>query len=144
MIHEVRAIPLDRRPHVNPKIRLWTGDSRGRWEGATLVVDTTNFHDRGWIATHAGSGRLRGVPVSQGLHLVERFTRTGPNTIIYEMTIDDAEVYERPWKVSVPLMRNNDYRLFEYACHEGNRAMELILGGARAQEDQAAEAAERK
>jgi hypothetical protein len=137
MIHEVRIIPLDGRPHAHPGIGLWTGDSRGHWQGATLVVDTTNFHDRGWITTHAGSGRLRGVPASQALHLVERFTRTDANTIIYEMTIDDAEAYERPWKVSVPLQRNDGYHLFEYACHEGNQATTLILGGARAQEQQA-------
>ena len=141
MIHEVRVIPLDGRPHVSPDIRLWTGDSRGHWEGATLVVDTTNFHDRGWITTHAGSGRLRGVPASKALHLVERFTRTAADTIIYEMTIDDPDVYERAWTVSVPLMRNDSYQLYEYACHEGNQAMELMLGGARAQERQAADAA---
>lgn len=141
MIHEVRIIPLDARPHVSPDVRLWTGDSRGRWEGATLVVDTTNFHDRGWIATHAGSGRLRGVPVSKALHLVERFTRTTADTIIYEMTIDDPDVYERAWTGSVPLMRNDSYQLYEYACHEGNQAMELMLGGARAMERQAAETA---
>jgi hypothetical protein len=141
MIHEVRVIPLDGRPHLNANIRLWSGDSRGHWEGTTLVVDTTNFNDRGWIATHAGSGRLRGVPVSVGLHLVERFTPTAADTIIYEMTIDDPDVYERSWRVSVPLLRNDRYQLFEYACHEGNQAMQLMLGGARTQEHETEAAA---
>jgi hypothetical protein len=144
MIHEVRVIPLDGRPHASADLRQWTGDSRGHFEGATLVVDTTNFHDRGWITTHAGSGRLRGIPASAALHLVERFTRTDAETIIYEMIVDDPGVYERSWRVSVPLMRNDSYQLYEYACHEGNQAMELMLGGARAQEQQAAEAARGK
>ena len=87
---------------------------------------------------------MRGVPASQGLHLVERFTRTAADTIIYEMTVDDPDIYESSWKVSVPWMRNDGYQLFEYACHEGNQAMELMLGGARAQEQQAAEAAPSK
>ena len=131
MIHEARIIPLDGRPHVGSSIRQWTGDSRGRWEDRTLVVETTNFHDRGWITTHAGSGRLRGVPHSQGLRLVERFTRVDADTIDYTMTIDDSAVYAKPWTVSVPLVRNDTYQIFEYACHEGNQATGLILRGAR-------------
>ena len=131
MIHEARIIPLDGRAHVGSSIRQWTGDSRGRWEDRTLVVETTNFHDRGWITTHAGSGRLRGVPHSPGLRLVERFTRVDADTIDYTMTIDDSAVYAKPWTVSVPLVRNDNYQIFEYACHEGNQATGLILRGAR-------------
>jgi hypothetical protein len=144
MIHEARVIPLDGRPHVDPGIRLWTGDPRGHWEGATLVVDTTNFNDKGWITTHAGSGRLRGVPHSAALHLVERFTRTDADTISYDMTIEDPNVYAKPWRVSMPLVRDGSYQMFEYACHEGNKAIELMLRGARAHEKTAVEAAKEK
>jgi hypothetical protein len=144
MIHEARVIPLDGRPHVDPGVRLWTGDPRGRWDGTTLVVDTTNFNDKGWITTHAGSGRLRGVPHSEALHLVERFTRVDADTISYEMTIDDPNVYAKPWKVSVPLARSENYQMFEYSCHEGNQAIALMLRGARAQERAALEAAKEK
>ena len=144
MIHEARVIPLDGRPHAAPQIQQWLGDSRGRWEGATLVIDTTNFHDRGWISTHAGSGRLRGVPHSRALHLVERLTRTDPNTILYQMTVEDPEVYERPWTFSMPLVRSDDYQIFEYACHEGNEATSLILRGARTLEREAAAAADKR
>ena len=139
MIHEARIIPIDGRPHVDPNVRLWTGDSRGHWEGPTLVVDTTNFNGRGWITTHAGSGRLRGVPHSEALHLVEHFTRVGADTISYDMTVEDPNVYATPWKFSMPLTRDESYQMFEYACHEGNQAIELILRGARAQERAGAE-----
>ena len=144
MIHEARVIPLDGRPHAAPQIQQWLGDSRGRWEGATLVIDTTNFHDRGWISTHAGSGRLRGVPHSKSLRLVERLTRIDRNTIRYEMTVDDPEVYERPWTFSMPLVRSDDYQIFEYACHEGNEATGLILRGARTLEREAAGASDKR
>jgi hypothetical protein len=131
MIHEARIIPIDGRPHAPSSVRSWLGDSRGRWEGRTLVVDTTNFVGRGWFSTHAGSGRLRGVPQTEALHLVERFTRTDPDTLIYEVTIDDPGVYTSSWKVSLPFRRDDGYRIFEYACHEGNKATELTLRGAR-------------
>ncbi len=144
MIHEARIVPLDGRPPAGSEIRQWLGVSRGHWEGATLVIETTNFHDRGWISTHAGSGRLRGVPHSKRLRLVERLTRTDPDTIVYQMTIDDPEVYERPWTFSMPLVRSDDYQIFEYACHEGNEATALILRGARTLEREAAAAAATK
>jgi len=134
MIHEARIIPLNQRPHLPSAARSWTGDSVGHWEGATLVVDTTNFHDKGWMTTHGGSGRLRGTPVSTALHMVERFTRTAPDTIIYEATIDDPNVYAKPWTVRVPMTLDNGYQMFEYACHEGNQAVDNILRGARVQE----------
>ena len=138
MIHEARIIPLDGRPHVREGLGQWLGDSRGRWEGRTLVVDTTNFHDRGWIATHAGAGRLRGVPNSKALHLVERLTRVDPSTLIYEATIDDPEMFERPWTFSIPFVKSDSYTIYEYACHEGNEATGLMLRGARTHEREAA------
>jgi hypothetical protein len=131
MIHEARIIPIDGRPHLPARVRLWTGDSRGRWEGSTLIVDTTNYNDKGWIATNAASGRIKGIPQSEALHVVERFTRVDRDTISYEVTIDDPKIYTRPWKVSFPLTRDDAYRIFEYACHEGNHAVGNILRGGR-------------
>lgn len=136
MIHEARIVPLDGRPHADPRLRSWTGDPRGRWEGDTLVVDSTNFTDKGWVSTHAGSGRLRGVPNSESLHLIERFTLADVDTIAYELTVEDPKIYTRPWKVSLPLRRDPEYAMFEYACHEGNQAIELSLRGARFEERQ--------
>ena len=125
MIHDARIIPLDGRPHLDQRIRQWLGDSRGRWEGNTLVVDTTNFtdgvNDRGF--TVFGTGRNG--------HLVERFTRVDADTIDYEFTVDDPTVFTRPWTAAVP-MTKTDGPLFEYACHEGNYALPDILSGARA------------
>ena len=134
MIHETRIIPLDGRPHVPSGIRLWNGDSRGRWEGNTLVVDTTNYNNKGSIGTSAATARIKGIPQSESLHVVERFTRSGPDTISYEVTIDDPPMYTRPWKVAFPLTRNDSYRIYEYACHEGNHAVENVLSAGRAAE----------
>jgi hypothetical protein len=143
MIHETRIIPIDGRPHLDKSIRMWTGDPRGRWEGNTLVVETTNFNDKGWIATNAASSRIRGVPHSEALRLVERFTRVDADTISYEVTIEDPNVYTGPWTVAIPLSRDQSYQIFEYACHEGNRAIEHVLSAARAAERRAAEAAKK-
>jgi hypothetical protein len=134
MIHDARIIPIDGSPHVDARIRSWSGDSRGHWEGNTLVVDTTNFNDRGWIATSGNTGRIRGVPFSADLHIVERFTRIDAQTLAYELTIDDPRYYRQAWKISYPLQHEKDYRMFEYACHEDNYAIESILRGARVQE----------
>jgi hypothetical protein len=134
MIHEARIIPLDGRPHPDESVRMWTGDPRGRWEGNTLVVETTNFNDKGWIATNGASARIRGVPHSNALRLVERFTRTDANTMAYEITVDDPNIFTRPWTVSMPLVLDNAYQIFEYACHEGNYAIGHILSAARAAE----------
>ncbi len=125
MIHEARVIPLDGRPHLD--VRSWDGDSRGHWEGDTLVVDTTGFNGKGWIATNAAAGNLRGIELSQAAHVVERLTRVNEDTIQYEATIDDPAVYTRPWTVAFPLNRDERYRIFEYACHEGNQALEHML-----------------
>jgi len=137
MIHEPRIIPLDGRPHVSADIRQWNGDPRGHWEGNTLVVDTTNYNDQGMIATSAATGRIKGVPQSEALHVVEHFTRTAQDTILYEVTIEDSKYYTRPWKVSIPLTRDDDYRLYEYACHEGNHAVANILSEGRALDEHA-------
>jgi hypothetical protein len=134
MIHNTRIIPLDGSPHPPANVKLWDGDSRGHWEGNTLVVDTTNYNSKGWIATSAATGRVKGVPQSEALHVVERFTRTDADTIDYQVTITDPNMYTRPWKVVLPLVRDDEYRMYEYACHEGNEAVELILKGGRAQE----------
>jgi hypothetical protein len=132
MIHETRIIPLDGRPKLGSNIRLWNGDSRGRWEGDTLVVETTNFNDKGSIATSAATGRIRGIPQSEALSVVERFTLSGQNRIDYQVTITDPKVYSKPWTVAMPLNRDNNYEMFEYSCHEGNISMENELRGGRA------------
>ncbi len=122
MAHDVRIIPLDGSPHLPANMRLWLGDSRGHWEGKTLVVDTTNFTDK----TH-----FRGA--DRNLHLTERFTRVDAGTIQYEFTVDDPTSFTRPWTAQVPLTKTAG-PIYEYACHEGNYAMFNILKGARAQE----------
>ena len=127
MIHEARVIRLDGRPHLDATTASWSGDSRGRWEGDTLVVETRNFNGKSWIATNAAAGWLRGIPQSEACHLVERFTRVDANTIQYQATIDDPNVYTRPWTVAFPLNKDERYRIFEYACHEGNHALENML-----------------
>jgi hypothetical protein len=134
MIHEARIIPLDGRPHVGPAIRLWNGDSRGHWEGNTLVVDITNYNDKGSVATNAASQRVRAIPQSEALHAVERFTRIDENTIDYQVIIDDPKVFTSPWKASMVLNREPDYQMFEYACHEGNQAMANTLSAGRAKD----------
>ena len=141
MIHEARVIPLDPpaspKPHLPESIRQWNGDSRGHWEGNTLVVDVTNYNDKGWIATSAATGRIKGIPQSAGLHVAERFRRVSENEIAYEVTITDPNEYIKPWKVSMPLTRDPSYQILEYACQEGNHAVENVLRNGRA-EDQAA------
>ncbi|MSO81874.1 MAG: hypothetical protein EXQ53_01060 [Acidobacteria bacterium] len=140
MIHEARIIPLDGRPHVGPSVRFWNGDSRGRWEGDTLVVDITNYNDKGSVATNVATQRVRAIPQSEALHVVERFTRVDENTINYEVAIEDPKVFTAPWKVAMPLHREPDYQIFEYACHEGNHAVPNTLSAGRAR-DKAAPAA---
>jgi hypothetical protein len=125
-IHEVRVIPLDRRPHVGRNIRQYLGDSRGHWEGDTLVVETTNFTDK---TDFQGSGT--------NLRLIERFTRVAPDVLEYQFTVSDPMTWTRPWTAGWPWMKT-DGPIFEYSCHEGNLGMENILSGARAEEKAAA------
>ena len=142
MIHETRIIPLDNRPLSN--IRQWNGESRGRWDGNTLVVETTNYNNKGWIATNAATGRIKGIGQSEALRVTERFSRLDADTIQYEVTVEDPNIYTKPWKVAFPLYRDPAAQVFEYACHEGNLAMTHILSGARAEEKAAAEAAKQR
>jgi len=138
MIHDTRIIPLDGRPHVGANIRMWNGDPRGRFDGNTLVVETTNFNDKGSIATSAATGRIRGIPHSEELHVVERFTRISEDVINYSVTVTDPKVYTAPWTVALPLNRDPSYKMFEYACHEGNLALPNALSAGRARERAAA------
>lgn len=122
MVHDARLIPLDGRPHLPATIQQWKGDSRGRWDGDTLVVDTTNYTDK---TRFQGSGT--------GLHVVERFTRTNRDILRYDFTVEDPAAFARPWSGRL-WMRKTEDRIFEYACHEGNYSMTGILRGARAME----------
>jgi hypothetical protein len=126
MIHDVRLIPLDGRPHLPSNIRNWMGDSRGHWEGETLVVDTTNFTDK---TSFHGSDR--------NLHVIERFTRTAPDTLLYQFTIDDPTAFAGKWTGEVPWSPAPG-PIYEYACHEGNYVtMDAMLRNARAEEEAA-------
>ena len=127
MIHESRIVPLDGRPHLSPAIRSSLGDSRGRWEGDTLVVETKNIADR------AGLG-LNNTGASSALTITERFTRTGDTTLRYVVTVDDPMTWTAPFTMQMTLDRDDNYGMFEYACHEGNHALRNILSGARATE----------
>jgi len=127
MIHETRVIPLDGRPRVGPAVRQYLGDARGRWEGNTLVVETTNFTDR----THFGYNNRYN---SEKFKLTERFTPIAPNRVQWQVTFDDPDTWTKPWTFSMPLTRNDNEPIFEYACHEGNLGLEHILSGARAEE----------
>ena len=128
MIHDARVIPLDGRPHVPADIHLWLGDSRGRWEGDTLVIDTTNLRDKAGL-----QGGLETLHSTETTHLVERFTRVDADTLLYEFTVNDPSMYTRPWTVQIPSIRIAT-PIYEYACHEGNYGMFGILSSARAEE----------
>ena len=132
MVHDVRIIPLDGREHLPSHIRQWMGDSRGRWEGDTLVVDTRNLTGQ---TMFKGSGK--------NMHVIERFRRLDAGTLLYEYTINDPESFVRPWTALFP-MRLTDGPIYEYACHEGNYSMFNLLSGARAEEKAAAEAAKKE
>ena len=138
MIHNVRLIPLSGHPPLDPDFALWNGDSRGHWEGDTLVVETKNLSDKGWIASSGFQGRVRGIAQTRNTHVVERFTRLDDNTIDYQVTVTDPAIYTAPWTAQIPLYTQEGLELYEYACHEGNWAVRNTLSGARAQE-QAAE-----
>jgi len=130
-LHETRLIPIGTTPHLPAAVRLWTGDSRAHWEGDTLVVDVTNYNDKGSIHNSAAAGYLQGVRQSQALHVVERFTMVDADNIRYEVSIDDPNVYTRPWKAAVPMHREESYKLYEYACHEGNYGAAVALRAGR-------------
>ena len=137
MHHTTRVIPTDGRPHTGASVRQWEGDSRGHWDGNTLVIDTTNYNDKGDVK----SGNAVSYLQTRTLHVVERFTLVDAKTISYEVTVEDPHVFSQPWKVALPLNRDQKYQIFEYACHEGNvRYMAGTLAGGRAR-DKAEEAA---
>jgi hypothetical protein len=124
MIHETRVIPTDARPHASSSIEQWLGDSRGWWDGDTLVVEVKNFN---------GSAIFRGS--GESMTLTERYTRVSPNLLEYEFTVDDPTIWTRPWTAVFPFVKDDEqYELVEYACHEGNYGMTNILSGARAAE----------
>jgi hypothetical protein len=134
MIHEARLVPLDPRPRLGKSILQYMGDPRGHWEGDTLVVESINFTDNTGLGGN-GNGAIH----SDNLRLIERFTRTGPDTIHYEFTVDDPTMYTRPWKVALDLTAKPEYRtIYEYACHEGNYGLANMLSAARADERAAA------
>ena len=128
MIHDVRIIPLDGRPHISPSIKQWMGDSVGHWEGNTLVIDTTNFSD------------LNPYPGAQNLHVVERLTSVDPDTILYQFTVDDPGMWTKPWSGELPITKIQG-QLYEYACHEANYPLANTLRGARVAEAEAAKKA---
>jgi len=133
MIHDVRMIPLDGRPHLPKGVQQWFGDSRGRWEGDTLVVETTNFSEK---------NPFRGL-ASPSMRLIERFTRVSDEMIKYTFTVEDETTWAQPWSAAVPLKQTQG-PLFEHACHEANYSVANILAGARLDEQRAAEEAAKK
>jgi hypothetical protein len=137
MVHEARIIPLDGRPHVGKGVLTYMGDSRGRWEGNTLVIETINFlPNRTGIGLNGG-----GAPTSEALRVTERLTRTAADTITYSMRVEDPKTFTAPFTVSFPIKQEPGYQNFEYACHEGNHGMMNQLSGSRADEKAAEEAA---
>jgi hypothetical protein len=133
-LHEPRIIPIDGRPHLTSEVRQWMGDSRGRWEGDTLVIDISNFSDR---TTFRKAG--------ENLRLTERITRVDADTVRVEVTVNDPTTWTRPWTLAVTGKKDPAYwQIFEYACHEGNYGMTNMLSGARAEEKAAREAAGKK
>ena len=132
MIHDARIVPMDGRPHLPPHIRPLLGDSRGRWDDHTLVIETTNFTDR---------TRFRGS--DESLRLTERFTRTDPDTLMYEFTVDNPGVLTSRWTAAFPMARSGEH-MYEYACHEGNDGLRNMLTSARFAEKAAEDAAKKK
>jgi hypothetical protein len=138
MIHDARIIRLDRRQHLSPDIRLWLGDSIGRWDGATLVVDTTNFNDGGGFYGDAGGN----FGWDRNLHVVERFSLLDTDTLLYRFEIDNPTAFTQPWKGELTMARSSG-PIYEYACHEGNYSLSNLLRGYRASERRAANPAAR-
>jgi hypothetical protein len=129
MIHDARIIYLDGRPHASPRLRFWAGDSIGRWEGSTLVVDTTNFNDGGGYYGDAGGN----FGWDRNLHLIERFSLLDPDTLLYQFDIDNPTAFTRPWKGELTMTRATG-EIYEFACHEGNYSLTNMLRGYRATE----------
>jgi hypothetical protein len=134
MIHDTRVVPLDGRHHIASSIRQYLGDSRGSWQGDTLVVETTNFTDR----TGVQGGNGNGLRHSEAMRLVEHFTRIADDVLLYDMTIDDPKTYAKPWTIAIPLISPLGFKPLPYECHEGNGAIKYIMSAERA-EDRALE-----
>lgn len=132
MIHESRIIPVDDRPPLDPAIRQWMGESRGYWDGATLVIETTNFNGESNMTIAGVPGGVRGdTPTTTGMKTTERLTRVGPDRIDYEMTIEDPEILNDKWTISYPMILDPEYQFFEYACHEDNTAVRNFIETSR-------------
>jgi hypothetical protein len=131
MAHEVRVIPTNGRPALDGSIKEWLGESRGHWEGNTLVVETTNFNGKTDMTNSGVPGSPPINPTTENMRITERFTRTDPDTIDFQMRIEDPEVVVSPWAVEYPLKLDNKYQMFEYACHEGNMAIRGYIENSR-------------
>ena len=131
MVNDVRVIPLDGRPHVPSEIQLWKGDSRGRWEGDTLIVETRNFRDLG--TAHPAPNMELLEALGPDLHLIERFSRSDADTLLYQFTVTDPAAFEEPWSTELTMAKSEN-PVYEYACHEGNYGLYNILAGAQAED----------
>jgi hypothetical protein len=129
LVHETRIVPVDGRPPLAPEVVQWLGESRGRFEGDTLVIETTNFNGETPMLIVGPGGKP--IPTSRGMRIVERLTRTASDTIDYELVVEDPEVLTAPWKAAFPLQRDDAYRMFEYACHEDNSAIRNFIETSR-------------
>ena len=139
MIHEARVIPVDGRAALDPAITQWMGESRGHWEGNTLVVETTNFNGQTGMTNVGTPGSPPGdTPTTTGMKITERFTRTDDDTIQYEISVSDPEVLTQPWKARYPMQRDDSYQFFEYACNEDNTAIRNYIVTSRYERAQAA------
>ena len=134
MIHDTRVIPLNGRPHLGQNLRQYLGDSRGHWEGNSLVVETTNFTDKTSLGANGN-----GLRHTEAMRMVERFTRTAPDVMRYEITINDPKTYTRPWTLSLPLIAPRGFEVLPYECHEGNGAVKYILSAERTEDKALAE-----
>jgi hypothetical protein len=129
IVHETRVVPLDGRAALDPNVRQWLGDSRGHWEGNTLVIETTNFNGQSpMIIVGPGS---KPIPTSESLRIVERLTRTGDNTLDYEISVEDPVTITGAWKAAFPWRRDASYEFFEYACHEDNHTIRDFITTSR-------------
>ncbi len=133
LIHEARIVPLDGRPRLDDAIRQWMGDSRGYFDGDTLVIETTNFNGGSPMLIVGPAGNP--IPTSASLRIVERLTRVGHDTIEYELEVEDPEILTAPWKAEFPWKRDDGYVLYEYACHEGNTIVPSLINATRAARD---------
>ena len=128
MVHEARVVPVDGRQALDPAIKQWMGESRGHWEGNTLVVETTNFNGLGGMTNIGIPGSPRGnTPTTTNMKIVERFTPTGPDSMDYEMHVSDPEMLTKDWAAGYPMQRDNSYEFFEYACNEDNTAVRNFI-----------------